>query len=203
MSGGEARALTAAFTLLACARAVPPTGGPYTESSVDGGCEDGSDNDHDGVSDCEDVDCARAPACARDSGPGDDTGVAPILTPTIEATWSETGVSVQIEGGEIRYLLGMVETDPSSADPWSGEDCLMGYVSPSGTISLYCHPMSSTGVSLRTVAEIDQIVEGETTLLDLSRADHITYAAFTEDNRACWTWGSEPGYYDSAGCDPL
>ena len=49
-------------------------GGEGYEGDVPGECEDGADNDMDGLYDCNDPDCAGAPVCGGDD---DDTGPPP------------------------------------------------------------------------------------------------------------------------------
>ena len=92
----------------------------------------------------------------------------------------------------------MVESDPNSSDPWTGEDCLYGYTTSSGDYFYYCHQMSSTGGSLPTVTTFSAL-SSESTLFSSSLQEVITYVAFDESYR-CWTWGYDPSYYTAYGC---
>ena len=144
--------------------------------------------------------CDSGGDCDSDSaGEGEGEGEGEV-TPSFSASWSASGVTISIEDGSGSYEIGMAETDPASPDPWTGEDCLNGYTTGSGTTYLYCHPASSTGVALSTVTSLDDIVEGETTIFSSSLSSVITYAATSDSTGECWTWGHDTSYYTGAGC---
>ena len=66
-------ALAAALSLAAIAcNDIALYDGPEREGDDPGECEDGADNDFDGAYDCDDSDCAGAPACADDDDAADD-----------------------------------------------------------------------------------------------------------------------------------
>lgn len=201
-----------------CIETKPPSGGPYTESSIDAGCKDGEDNDGDEKTDCDDTDCRWSPACRsgdswddwdtdwdtheRDSDDPYDTG-EPGGEVSFEADWSASGLVLSVYNGSGTYTLGLVETDEASPDPWTGEDCAYGYTTGSGTVYLYCHPLSSLGGALSSVSSVDQIVEGETTIFREAFEDVITYAVWSDITGDCWVWGHEWRYYAGLGCTVL
>lgn len=189
-------------SVLACEQAVPPSGDPYSESTVDGGCKDGDDNDQDGKTDCDDRDCARAPACRWDS---DDWRDSDEWHDTDEnhdvgfyTTWSSSGILLDIVYGDGDYEFGMADTDPESADPWTGEDCFQGFTSADGQTWNLCHEMGSSGAALATVDSIDELVESETTLFRQHMT--ITYYVISQRTGECWVWGADPAYYSGLGC---
>lgn len=201
--------------LIGCPSATGPSSGPHTESSAEGGCKDGEDNDHDGSSDCDDLDCRYAPACYDDSwggwdtddwdsgdwhDSGEDTGYDPGDGPIFGVGWTAAGLTLYVDNGAGTYTLGMAETDPASPDPWTGEDCFNGYTSGDGTTWLFCHPLGEAGGALATVGSVDEIVEGESTILSFRFEDVITYAVWSDRTGECWTWGHDPEYYAPAGC---
>ena len=81
-----------------------------------------------------------------------------------------------------------------------GQDCYQGYEATDGTVYLFCHPMSSSGVALSSVTSISAIDEGSTTIFSNSLEDVITYAAFSDSTGDCWTWGHDTSYYTADGC---
>jgi hypothetical protein len=99
--------------------------------------------------------------------------------------------------------MGMAETDPASSDPWTGEDCLNGYVLGDGSILLYCHPLSSTGGYFASGGNPLELDEDSETVFFSSLEDSITYAAWSDSTGDCWTWGARPSYYTHEGCVEL
>ena len=69
-----------------------------------------------------------------------------------------------------------------------------------GTTWLFCHPLGRTGTTLSSVGSVDEIVEGETTIFSFRLEDMITYAVWSDQTGACWTWGADVSYYTSVGC---
>lgn len=130
-----------------------------------------------------------------------DTGSAIDCTgvvPTFEALWASSGVTIAITCGIGDYDIGLAETDPTSPEPWTGEDCFHGYVTADGVNFMGCHPASYNGVSLLSVGSTSELVWGETTLFSQDLEPVITYAAFSDFSGACVTWGADPDYY--SGC---
>lgn len=188
----------------ACLQAVPPSGDPYAENTEKGGCKDGEDNDDDGSADCDDRDCAYAPACRWDSGGGRDTDHGHDTDEDQDVAfyvdWSPSGVIVDIVYGSHEYELGMADTNPESADPWTGEDCFLGYTDADGQTWSLCHEMGPYGTALATVDTLDDLVESETTMLRDEQEDFITYYAISTATGECWTWGADPAYFSGLGC---
>lgn len=120
----------------------------------------------------------------------------------VECVWEgDEALVVEVFGGEGPYRLGLREGSDST-DPWTGEDCMDGYLGPDGTLYRYCHRLGPAGGILENVVSIDDLVEGETTLfwpgLD------ITYMLLSAEAGTCWTWGVEPRVYaDAMGCEIL
>lgn len=115
--------------------------------------------------------------------------------PVFQADWNAVGVHITIENGHGTYTLGMAETDPVTPDPWTGEDCLNGYTSDSGTLYFFCHSLGTTGGDLESVSSLGDIVEGETTIFSDGLEEFITYAIWSEENLDCWTFGHDTSYY--------
>lgn len=146
-------------------------------------------------------------ACATGKNPedtdpaGPDTGDTDLGSPPIEVGVEHTGseIVLTIVNGRGAYTFGMAETG-SSADPWTGEDCLDGYTFNDGTTLRYCHPASADGVVLAAADSADAIVEGETTLMTNILPANTTYVLF-DDAGECWTWGAETSYF--TGCGPV
>ena len=120
--------------------------------------------------------------------------------PQFTASWEQNTLVVTITGGVGNYTLGIAESDPSSAAPWTGEDCYNGFVNPDGTILLYCHPLTSTGGQFTGGGNPYYLNEDIETVFTPALADMMTFAAWNGDMSACWTWGANPDYYAGAGC---
>ena len=97
-------ALAALLGLSGCA--VIEKSSPTDEGVSERSCDDGLDNDEDGLLDCLDDGCAAAPIClfvAEDTGTadtatgGEDTGVADATDDTNAGSGGDTGLS---DGGE-------------------------------------------------------------------------------------------------------
>ncbi len=130
-------------------------------------------------------------------GEGEGEGESPVFG----SSWSASGVQITISGGYGTYLLGLVETDPGSSDPWTGEDCLYGYTLETGELLLYCHPLSESGGAFSTGGSTSSLEEGSETLFDETLQDVITYAAWSDVTGRCWTWGHDVSYYADARCE--
>ena len=124
----------------------------------------------------------------------------------VSVTWGASSVDLSIANGDGAgdYWFGLAETG-DSADPWTGEDCYLGYdfQTTDGNLS-YCHPSSSTGVSLAYGGDVSALAEGSETVFGSADFDGtVTY--FLEDSTtgACWTWGHSPSYYDALACDVI
>lgn len=112
----------------------------------------------------------------------------------VEVAWGGSDVTLSITNGSGSYWWGIAETDPSSDDPWTGEDCLYGY----GGAYYYCHPSSASGVTLSYGATVDNLVEGDTTVFpDNSYAATTAYSLWDASGENCLgAWGSDATYYD-------
>ena len=120
--------------------------------------------------------------------------------PTFSESWTGSGVNFTVDGGSGTYTLGMAETDAASPDPWTGEDCLNGYTLSSGTVLLYCHPLSSSGGSFTGGGSATALDESSETVFDSTFSSVLTYAAWSDDSGDCWTWGADTSYYTGEGC---
>lgn len=122
-------------------------------------------------------------------------------TTSMDCAWGGGGLTVDIFGGDSAgYWLGLAET-ACGGDCWTGEDCVYGYTTGSGTVYSFCHPMSSTGVYLSTVTSIGAIVEGSSTIH--SEALNNTYFMEEVSTGACWVWGHDTSYYGGLGCSDI
>lgn len=154
-----------------------------------GGCRGGDK--------CEDG-CESSPP--DDSGEGEGEG-----EPTFAASWSAEGVTITVPLDRVITQVGMAETDPSSFDPWTGEDCVRGYTLSDGSSLLYCHPMAGESLSLESASDFMTLDEDTQTWFWRSSANAITYAAWDGGTGECWTWGNDPSYYTAAdiGCTAI
>ena len=94
--------------------------------------------------------------------------------------------------GVTNWDFGMAE---EGAYGWTGEDCLNGY----GAYSL-CHPIGLMHV-LNQVCRPDEVVPGQTTLLDAEKEPFLTY--YLDDGAVCFTFGRDTSYYASLGCTEM
>lgn len=116
------------------------------------------------------------------------------------AVWTALGVTIDLENGQGTYRLGLAETDPSSDDPWTGEDCYKGYWTEDGDHLLYCHPLSATGGSFWYGGDPNDLDEDTETALSWAKAEVVTYYVSSDRTGECWVWGHDPDYYASLGC---
>jgi len=132
--------------------------------------------------------------------------------PDFVATWvDDYTLKITITGGSGKYMMGMTETDATSADPWTGEDCLDGYVLSDGSMLLFCHPLDETGGTFESIypdvvdgtRDIFSLDEDTETLFYADFEDSITYGVWSASTGYCWTWGADPSYYTSEGCTRL
>ena len=142
---------------------------------------------------------------ATDGGGNSDgggTGDGGGATTTVAVTWSRTGIELDItDGSSAGYAFGVTETDPSAVDPWTGEDCYLGYTTGGGKLLEYCHPAKdgrSTYVYGGNPLSLDEA--HETVFSDAAYRDSVTYYLEDLGTRKCWVWGDEPRYYDALGC---
>lgn len=150
------------------------------------------------------------PGDKGDSVPGDDSNggddsADPCegVDPTFNVTMSSSGVNLEITCGVGDYEFGMAETDATSSDPWTGEDCLDGYTTGDGTVYAFCHPADSTGVALTDVSSVNDIVEGSTTVMGGISEEVTTFIVYSLSTGSCWVWGDTPAYYASESCTEL
>ncbi|MCK6505840.1 hypothetical protein L6R53_21040 [Myxococcota bacterium] len=116
----------------------------------------------------------------------------------MDCAWGGGGIEVELSGGDPGgYFFGLAETR-TGGDAWTGEDCLYGYTTSSGTVYSYCHPLSAEGGFLVTVESILDVFEGSTTLHSavLDNTYYLAEAA-TGD---CWVFGHDTSYYGGLGC---
>jgi hypothetical protein len=65
--------------------------------------------------------------------------------PSFSVDWGGSAVTLSVSGGGSTYWWGIAETS-SSADPWTGEDCVYGYTLSDGSVlGPYCHDAGATG----------------------------------------------------------
>lgn len=125
-------------------------------------------------------------------------------TPVVSAEWTDrrtlvVTISTYLDLGP--YWFGLAETGSGGGDGWQGEDCLSDDV--------LCHEVPHDGVLTLTSVHpdeggsIDQLREGETTLMNEARAPGLTYLLVrVSDDENCWTWGHDPQFYiDALGCN--
>lgn len=133
------------------------------------------------------------------------TGTTGTPAPTATVTWGGASVDVAISGGPGAYWFGMAETGGCD-DCWTGEDCVYGYETGSGTLS-YCHDGGDTGTSLTYGGDAAGLAAGTTVFTDASFDGNVTYmiesdTAFGGDG-SCYIWGNDTSYYDGLGCSNL
>ena len=124
---------------------------------------------------------------------------------SLQVDWDASGLTVTLPSGYAITRLGMAETDPSSFDPWTGEDCVRGYTQSDGSTLLYCHPVAGSSLTLLSASDFTTLDEDTQTAFWRSSANAITYAIWDDSTGACWTWGNDPSYYTiaSIGCQAI
>lgn len=172
------------------------------------GCEGPKPGESGGV----DTGCAPWMPCGEedsaDTGSGDETGgegegegETGDGRLAFEVIWDEEGVTLVITNGEGAYNWGMAQTDARAAEPWTGEDCYMGYVTEEGTLDLFCHGATAEGDRLTTVYSVAEL-ELDTTLFtdEIAASETITYYVSSDTTPDCYVWGARPSYYGGLGC---
>ena len=154
-----------------------------------------------------------AVGCSDKSGDSGDTSESDTDTDTdtdtdadasVAVTWSGSGVTLAITNGDAGgYLFGMVETDPASADPWTGEDCYLGYTLSSGSLLSYCHPASSSGDAYSAGGSATALDENTETVFSSSFESVLTYYLEESGSGACWVWGADTSYYAALSCTEI
>ena len=190
------------------------TDSPLPEGQSPGDCDDGMDNDSDGLTDCDDDGCLDASECdtewlddgdCSDEEDNDDDGLIDCDDSDcagsgdcplgFEVLWSASDVTLEITNSYTDHTFGMAQTACSDpANCWTGEDCYLGFVNYN-----FCHTTDDNGVTLQTVAGITDIIEGSTTLF--YEGLHITY--YVANSSQCWVWGDDISYYKELGCTGL
>lgn len=155
----------------------------------------------------DDSGCDTAAGDICDTDPGDtDTDTGPG-EPAINYTWSDTGVTVELENIDTTgFDFGMAETIDMT-NGWFGEDCLNGTAGYQE-----CHVFTGLTGSLTSIYDdvqagtkgLDDVQSGSTTLFEKSFEDggRLTYIV-TVDDGTCWVWGQDTSYYASEGCEAL
>lgn len=122
---------------------------------------------------------------------------------------TDTANSVANYPHVVEWDFGMAATESEAASPgagWFGEDC-DGLVTQGQDI---CHTMlPDTTMTLSTVAEINQIVPGSSTLFDIDYPEEntpeLTYVIYGVDGAdqelVCLRMGHQPAYYNGPGCE--
>ena len=129
----------------------------------------------------------------------------------VSVTWGASSVSLTITGGDANasYEWGLAETgstcDNGSGDCWTGEDCLDGYTTGSGTLYSYCHSLTSNNsITLDYGASPEGLSEGQNTVFGNSNFDgSITYFLDDSTSGTCYVWGDDTSYYSGIGCNEL
>jgi len=144
-----------------------------------------------------------------DTGTGDsgtstdtttDTQTPAELAATVE--WGASSITVTLTGmDDGGYYFGMAESS-ASTDPWTGEDCMDGYTTGSGTNYTYCHPVPASGVmTLNYGGGFDDLAEGSETVFGSQAFDgDVTYYLEETSTGDCWVFGRASSHYDNLGC---
>ena len=136
----------------------------------------------------------------KDSGM--DTGGSAALE--FDVSWGSSSLDLTIMNGDPNgnYYFGIAETSDGCGDQcWTGEDCYLGYDLESENNTLtYCHPSSSTGVSLSYGGSTSSLVEGSETVFTANFEDQVTFYVENYSSGSCWVWGAQPSYYADLGC---
>jgi subtilisin-like proprotein convertase family protein/C1A family cysteine protease len=93
-------------------------------------CDDGADNNHDRRADCDDPQCAEAPACKTDTGATIFEGEGNIEIPDNDEAGVTTKIDVTAEG-----FVGSVSVDLAVSHPFQG-DLKITVISPDGRRSV-------------------------------------------------------------------
>ena len=118
--------------------------------------------------------------------------------------WEASGIVLTVTGGDPGgYWFGIVETDPASSDPWTGEDCYLGYTLSSGLTLAYCHPIRAGSNHFAYDGSAAALDEATETVFPASFREVTTYYLEENATGACWVWGHDPSYYDALPCTEL
>lgn len=157
-----------------------------------------------------------------------DTGVVTLSpNPTVDITWGEDGIQIDIANGQgMEFRVGLTEsTDACSINTeygcWTAEDCMSGYITPQEDFAhpIYCHDIGSSGTTLTysdsligviTGASADYVINGQQTAFpapntELSYEYDVTYylegtSTGANPTTECWTWGVNPGHFEEKNC---
>jgi hypothetical protein len=168
--------------------------------------------------------CDSLPFLSKtDTGDTGDTTLEAINKPVADIDWEEGNLVLNITNGDdIQLEFGIVETTTECAADavygcWTAENCdsSSGYTSPDGTpIGPYCHPVSSTGVSLEYSANLTDVMDGVTgtnviagmrtgfpaPTEEESYEFKVTYYLNNISSQDCWVWGVNPTYFETSNC---
>ena len=124
-----------------------------------------------------------------------------------DIAWGSTSLDLTIMNGDPNadYYFGVAETNDGCRAAeygcWTGEDCYLGYDLQSANSTLaYCHPSSSTGVSLSYEGDPNSLNEGSDTVFTSDFEGQVTFYVEDYTSGMCWVWGAEPDYYADLGC---
>ena len=200
-------ALTFTFAL-AC------IGGKDLEGDEAGECNDGIDNDLNGLFDCDEDACSGSPLCEDDQETSDDTGDNgddtggggggggdEVTLVSAEADCDNQGYFyyVEITGRGSAPELYIYET--GSSNPWNEVHPFPNTPieeGPNGDWQLYY-------LEIDSVDSIGAVREGETTLFSCEMYDNLTWIVYVFDKNKvavdCGAWGENPAeanaFFDS------
>ncbi len=144
-----------------------------------------------------------------DTGMAGDGGSSEVTEPSsVSVSFGSDSLTVTIsEDGPGGYWLGMAET-AASDDPWTGEDCYLGYTLTDGTVLSYCHNAGDGGtLTLSYGGDPTDLDDSTETVFSAEQDGRITYYLYSDPtwggNDMCWVWGNESSYYDALGCNEM
>ncbi|MBK9366741.1 MAG: hypothetical protein IPN01_10520 [Deltaproteobacteria bacterium] len=178
-------------------------GGKDFEGDEAGECNDGVDNDQNGLFDCDEDACVGSPLCEEiptddtGGGGGDDTGggggggdEVTLTRATGDCDNQGYFYEVEITGKGSAPELYIYET--GSSNPWNEVHPFPSTPeeeAPNGSWQLYY-------MELDSVNTISQVREGETTLFSCNLYDNLTWIVYVYDNNNvavdCGAWGDDP-----------
>ncbi len=133
-----------------------------------------------------------------------DTGAAAGPS-AASVSWGASSVSLTVDGGSGEYWFGMAEDTTTSTDPWTGEDCVYGYVTGTGSTLAWCHAADTSGTTLTYGGDPNNLAPGDT-VFSQGYDGFVNYylEAYVEDGYGdCWVWGSQVSYYSGIGCETV
>lgn len=174
-----------------------------SESCADGSTDTAPDTDSDTVADTQPETGGGGNGGTGGGGNGG-TGGGDADTDTdtdadIECSWAwaANGVNLTITNGSGTYLFGMAEEVDGG---WYGEDGLDGPGPNSGDWDINHDSVSSTGITLTTVTQPEEVVANSTTLLTntIHEAGHLAYLLYDASTGECWEQNDDSAldYYD-------